>query len=71
MKLFTKKTKTLVVSKYQNTAVKIEVTGTELERVAKITYLGSSLFETWDHSLEIRTCLEKHELYFIKCKKIL
>ncbi|CAG9840263.1 unnamed protein product [Diabrotica balteata] len=71
MKLNKKKTKTMVISKRQNRRVKVNVDGTDLERVARTTYLGSYLDETWDHSLEIRIHLEKARTMFYKMQKVL
>lgn len=51
-------------------ALKVKVNGTELEKVKKITYLGSSLDETWDHTLDIRTRLKKAQAYY-QMQKIL
>lgn len=61
----------MVINKHQNRKAEININGTKLERVIKVSYFGSNLDEPWDHSLKIRIRTENHERYFIKCKKLI
>lgn len=44
---------------------------TPLERVRKICYLGCNISDTWDHSYEIRTRIEKARSAFKQFQKVL
>lgn len=70
LEINTKKTKFMIISKDQNTRGNLLVDGTPLEKVNKYTYLGTNINDNWDHSVEIRTRIEKARTAFIRMKKV-
>ena len=70
LKLNCKKTKIMIISKNTINA-QFTVDDTPLERVEKICYLGCNISDTWDHSYEIRTRIEKARSSFGRLKKVL
>lgn len=69
--LNTKKTKYMIISKQQIIDTGIQVNGIQLERVKKFTYLGHTLDEQWDHTVEIRCRIERARAAFNQMKRIL
>lgn len=62
----------MIISK-QNTSqdLTISIDGTPLDRVDKLTYLGSSINDNWYQSSEIRIRIERAQVSFITMKKTL
>lgn len=70
LEINTNKTKFMIISKNQNTRGILLVDKTLLEKVNKYTYLGTNVNDNWDHSVEIRTRIEKARTAFIRMKKV-
>lgn len=59
MKLKTKKTKVMMVRKNSNKDIKIRINGEILKLTRTFSHLGCTLNDKWNHSIEIRTVIEK------------
>lgn len=72
LKLNVKKTKYMIISK-QNVPQDngIFVDETPLEKVHKLTYLGSNINDNWDPSAEVKIRIERARAAFIRMKKVL
>ena len=71
MKIYTKKTKVMVISKKGNKKLKIVINGDEIEQVKQFRYLGSVLTEDGRCEQEIRTRIAKAKAAFIERKTLL
>ena len=70
LEINTSKTKFMIIRRKQGTRGILLVDGTPLEKVNKYTYLGTNIDDEWNHSLEIRTRIEKARAAFTKMKKV-
>lgn len=70
LELNAKKTKYMVISKNQIPYQPLVIGNQRIERVASITYLGTSLNELWDHSVEIKCRIEKARSTFIRMRSV-
>jgi hypothetical protein len=70
LNLNARKTKYMVIDKEQNPTNFLRLKNVPLEKVQKLTYLGQSLIDNWDHSHEIRCRIEKVRAVFVKMKNI-
>lgn len=71
LKLNTKKTKLMTVSKHPINPTAITAYGVALEQVDNVTYLGSNINNNWDMSKEIKLRIEKARAVFHRMKKVL
>lgn len=60
------KTKYMVISKETIPSGQLTVNNHQIERVSKYNYLGSTVGDQWDHSLEIKCRIEKARAAFMK-----
>ncbi|XP_070159794.1 uncharacterized protein [Polyergus mexicanus] len=71
LKINNEKTKYMIVSKNAVNDRGVSVGGEPLQRVKKITYLGSVVNDKWDHSVEIKCRIEKVTAVFFRMKRVL
>lgn len=71
LELNIKKTKYMVISKTPTPYTELLINNDVVERVEKFSYLGTTLCETWDHSVEIKCRIEKARSTFITMKNLL
>lgn len=65
-----KKTKYMVISKNRPPQGQLIINQQRIEQVQKFTYLGSTVNEEWDHSLEIKCRIEKARSAFMRMAKL-
>jgi Reverse transcriptase (RNA-dependent DNA polymerase) len=70
LRLNTAKTKYMVISKEVIPPGRLTVNNKQIERVNKYKYLGTTVGEQWDHSLEIKCRIEQARATFVKMSSL-
>ncbi|CAG9828451.1 unnamed protein product [Diabrotica balteata] len=60
----------MMICKKEQQIERISVNGQPIEKVKTYTYLGTNVNENWDHSLEIKSRIEKAGSSFQKMAKL-
>lgn len=64
------KTKCMIISKNSVHAGTLTVNQHQIKKVNKYNYLGTNVNDQWDHSQEIRCCVQKARAVFLKMANI-